>query len=70
MSPLSLSKRAAAAVRVSYGDRLAVRATFTDGSTWGAMDRSGAALVDPIHSSRNAVINELESLMADTRPML
>jgi hypothetical protein len=37
---------------------------------WGAMDRSGAALVDSVHSSRNAVINELESLMADTRPML
>jgi hypothetical protein len=37
---------------------------------WGAMDRTGAALVDSIHSSRNAVINELESLMADTRPML
>jgi predicted GTPase len=30
----------AAAVRVSYGDRLAVQVTFTDGSTWGAADRS------------------------------
>lgn len=30
----------AAAVRVSYGDRLAVRTTFTDGSFWDAMDRS------------------------------
>jgi tetratricopeptide (TPR) repeat protein len=37
---------------------------------WGALDRNGVALVDPVHSSRAAVINELESLMADTRPML
>ena len=37
---------------------------------WGAIDRTGAPLVAPSHASRNAVIEELERLLADTRPLL
>jgi hypothetical protein len=44
---------------------------FVDaGHRWGALDRSGVLLIHPSHASRNAVANELEELMADTRPML
>jgi tetratricopeptide (TPR) repeat protein len=44
---------------------------FTDANhRWGAMGRDGAPLVDPVHASRQAVTNELEQLLADTRPML
>ena len=37
---------------------------------WGAIDRSGAPLIAPSHASRNAVVIELEQLLADTRPLL
>jgi tetratricopeptide (TPR) repeat protein len=44
---------------------------FTDPNhRWGAIGRDGQPLVQPMHASRMAVTNELEQLLADTRPML
>ena len=44
---------------------------FTDPNhRWGAIDRNGQPLVDPVHASRKAVTDEIERLLADTRPML
>jgi hypothetical protein len=44
---------------------------FTDpGHHWGAIARDGSPLVSPTHASRQSVSNELEQLLADTRPML
>jgi hypothetical protein len=44
---------------------------FTDPNhRWGAISRNGSPLVAPMHSSRKAVTDELEQLLADTRPML
>jgi hypothetical protein len=44
---------------------------FTDpGHRWGALGRDGSPLVDPVHTSRQAVANELEQLLSDTRPLL
>jgi tetratricopeptide (TPR) repeat protein len=44
---------------------------FTDPHhRWGAIGRNGQRLVDPVHASRKAVTDELERLLADTRPML
>jgi len=44
---------------------------FADAShRWGAIDRTGSPLINPVHPSRNAVAEELEQLLADTRPML
>jgi len=44
---------------------------FTDGShRWGAIARNGAPLINPVHASRNSLTAELESLLADARPML
>jgi tetratricopeptide (TPR) repeat protein len=44
---------------------------FTDPNhRWGAIGRDGQPLVAPSHASRQAVANELEGLLADTRPML
>lgn len=44
---------------------------FTDPNhRWGAIGRDGKPLVPPIHPSRMAVSNEIEQLLADTRPML
>ncbi len=44
---------------------------FTDQHhRWGAMGRDGQPLVAPSHASRQAVANELEQLLSDTRPML
>ncbi len=37
---------------------------------WGAFGRNGQALINPIHSSRKSLTDELEMLLADTRPML
>ncbi len=37
---------------------------------WGAIARNGQPLVHPIHTSRKAVTDELEQMLADTRPML
>jgi tetratricopeptide (TPR) repeat protein len=37
---------------------------------WGAISRTGSPLIGPIHGSRKAVADEIESLLADTRPML
>jgi tetratricopeptide (TPR) repeat protein len=44
---------------------------FTDpAQRWGAIGRNGQALIKPIHSSRKSLTDELELLLADTRPML
>jgi hypothetical protein len=44
---------------------------FTDPNRrWGAMGRNGQPLIDPVHASRKEVTDELESRLADTRPML
>jgi len=44
---------------------------FTDPNhRWGAIGRDGKLLVQPTHASRMAVTNELEQLLADTRPLL
>jgi hypothetical protein len=44
---------------------------FTDPNhRWGAIGRDGKPLVAPIHPSRMAVSNEIEQLLADTRPLL
>jgi hypothetical protein len=44
---------------------------FTDANQrWGAISRTGSPLIGPIHGSRKAVSDEIESLLADTRPML
>ena len=44
---------------------------FTDPSSrWGAIGRDGQPLVQPVHPSRKAVNDELESLLSDARPML
>jgi hypothetical protein len=37
---------------------------------WGALDRAGRPLIDPVHPSRTAVIDEIDRLLADTRPVL
>jgi tetratricopeptide (TPR) repeat protein len=43
----------------------------TDGSgRWGALDRRGRVLIAPSHPSRMAVTEEIDRLLADTRPML
>jgi WG containing repeat len=38
--------------------------------SWGALDRQGRPLIDPELSSRTAVIEELDRLMSDTKPVL
>jgi tetratricopeptide (TPR) repeat protein len=44
---------------------------FTDpNQRWGAIGRNGKALINPIHSSRKSLTDELERLLSDTRPML
>lgn len=44
---------------------------FTDGDhRWGALGRDGSPLIDPRHPSRQSVTDEIEQLMADTRPLL
>lgn len=44
---------------------------FTDPHhRWGAIARNGQPLVNPVHTSRKAVTDEIERLLADTRPML
>jgi tetratricopeptide (TPR) repeat protein len=37
---------------------------------WGALDRHGRALIPPTYPSRNTVSDELDRLLADTRPVL
>jgi tetratricopeptide (TPR) repeat protein len=37
---------------------------------WGALDRRGDPLIDPVHPSRAAVTDELDRLLADTKPVL
>jgi hypothetical protein len=37
---------------------------------WGALDRAGQPLIDPVHPSRAAVIDEIDRLLADTKPVL
>lgn len=40
------------------------------GGQWGALDRQGRALIDPTLPSRTAVIDEIDRLLADTKPVL
>jgi tetratricopeptide (TPR) repeat protein len=42
----------------------------TPGGQWGALDRRGDLLIDPEHPSRTAVIDEIDRLLADTKPVL
>jgi tetratricopeptide (TPR) repeat protein len=37
---------------------------------WGALDRRGEALIDVVHPSRADVIDEIDRLLADTKPVL
>jgi tetratricopeptide (TPR) repeat protein len=37
---------------------------------WGALDRRGEPLIDPVHPSRTVVIDEIDRLLADTKPVL
>jgi WG containing repeat len=37
---------------------------------WGALDRRGEPLIDPVHPSRSVVIDEIDRLLADTKPVL
>jgi len=37
---------------------------------WGALDRAGRLLIEPVHPSRTAVIDEIDRLLADTKPVL
>jgi len=37
---------------------------------WGALDRRGEPLIDPIHPSRAVVMDEIDRLLADTKPVL
>ena len=44
---------------------------ITDGSQrWGALDRHGRLIIRPSHPTRMAVTEEIDRLLADTRPML
>jgi hypothetical protein len=44
---------------------------ISDGTgRWGALDRAGRLLIEPIHPSRTAVIDEIDRLLADTKPVL
>jgi hypothetical protein len=40
------------------------------GQRWGALDRRGRLLVEPSYPSRLGVVDELDRLLADTRPIL
>jgi hypothetical protein len=42
----------------------------TPGQRWGALDRRGRPLVDPVFASRADVTDELDRLLVDTRPVL
>lgn len=37
---------------------------------WGALDRKGQPLIDPVHPSRADVMDEIDRLLADTKPVL
>jgi hypothetical protein len=37
---------------------------------WGALDRRGEALIDVVHPSRADVMDEIDRLLADTKPVL
>jgi hypothetical protein len=37
---------------------------------WGALDRHGEPLIDVVHRARGAVVDEIDRLLADTRPVL
>ncbi|MFE9692662.1 WG repeat-containing protein [Micromonospora sp. NPDC005806] len=41
-----------------------------DTGRWGARDRRGQPLIDPVHPSRAAVVAEIEQLLTDTSPVL
>jgi len=44
---------------------------YADGAQrWGALDRRGRPLLDARFASRTAVTDELDRLLADTRPIL
>jgi hypothetical protein len=37
---------------------------------WGAVDRRGDPLIEPVHRSRAEVMDEIDRLLADTKPVL
>jgi len=37
---------------------------------WGALDRKGRPFIDPLLPSRQSVMEELDRLLADTKPVL
>jgi hypothetical protein len=37
---------------------------------WGALDRRGNPLIDPVHRTPEDVLDEIERLLADTNPVL
>ncbi|TDC53227.1 hypothetical protein E1258_24595 [Micromonospora sp. KC207] len=37
---------------------------------WGALDRRGVPLIDPVHPSRDRVVDQIDHLLADTSPLL
>jgi hypothetical protein len=37
---------------------------------WGALDRNGDPLIDLVHASEADVADEIDRLLADTRPVL
>jgi hypothetical protein len=37
---------------------------------WGALDRRGDPLIDIVHASAADVMDEIDRLLADTRPVL
>ncbi|PZG07519.1 hypothetical protein C1I95_30930 [Micromonospora craterilacus] len=40
------------------------------GGRWGALDRRGEPLIDPVYRNPDEVVAEIEALLADTTPML
>jgi hypothetical protein len=37
---------------------------------WGALDRRGDPLIDVVHASQSDVTEDIDHLLADTRPVL
>ncbi|MFF0655530.1 WG repeat-containing protein [Micromonospora tulbaghiae] len=42
----------------------------TESGRWGALDRRGEPLIDPVHPGRAAVVAEIDRLLADASPVL
>jgi hypothetical protein len=41
-----------------------------DAQRWGALDRRGRAVIDPSFAGRTDVIDEIDRLLSDTRPVM